>query len=256
MTNYRKLTQAELLAEARQRFGHDPMKFAFKCPSCGDVATLQDFKDAGAAPSRAGQECIGRLPGATRGCNWAAYGLIRGPWEVVIPADGDRPEQSVWGFPLAPPNALVGSAAAQKEGVTNRWGKPHVLIIETIEPITDDNGVVLDRNYEVSIECPGVTDACAEWVECSVAGCTVPREYNHEARDALGHGAEHRWFRELSIWGVRSGFCFVVNHGHGVGGEVAERSQLGVGPYEVEPEFEDGSLQDLVLVGERTSGAV
>jgi hypothetical protein len=133
--------------------------------------------------------------------------------------------------------------------------KPHVLIVETIEPVTDDNGVVIDRNYEVSIECPGVTDACAEWVECVVASCTVPAEYNHDARDALGHGVAHRWFREPSIWATRSPFCFVVNHGHDIAGEVAERNQLGVGPHDVEPEFEDGSLQDLVLVGACASSA-
>lgn len=114
MTEYRKLTQDELLAEATTRFGSDPMRFAFKCPSCGDVASLQDFKDAGARPEQAGQQCIGRSLGALkkpagpggknangRGCDWTAYGLFRGPWEIVLPAEGDKPERSVWGFPLA-----------------------------------------------------------------------------------------------------------------------------------------------------------
>lgn len=104
-----KLTQAELLSMATERFGDDPMKVAFQCPSCRDVATLQDFKDAGASPAQAGQECIGRSLGALkkpkptnkRGCDWAAYGLFRGPWEIVLPAEGDKPERSVWGFPLA-----------------------------------------------------------------------------------------------------------------------------------------------------------
>ena len=115
-SKYRKLTQDELTEEARERFGPDPMQWAFQCPRCGDVATLQDFKDAGASPNMAGQECIGRVLGGLtrradgtkggkkrgeRGCDWAAYGLFRGPWEVVVPAEGDRPERSVWGFPLA-----------------------------------------------------------------------------------------------------------------------------------------------------------
>lgn len=108
-SSYRKLTQAELLAEAKARFGDDPMTYAFRCPRCGDVATLQDFKDAGADPARAGQDCIGRHLGAltkpkptnTRGCDWAAYGLFHGPWEIVVPAEGDQPERSIWGFPLA-----------------------------------------------------------------------------------------------------------------------------------------------------------
>jgi hypothetical protein len=114
MSDYRKLTQNELFTEAVARFGDDPMKFAFKCPTCGDVATLQDFKDAGASPEQAGQECIGRTLGALkkehgpggkkytgRGCDWVAYGLFRGPWEIVLPAEGERPERSMWGFALA-----------------------------------------------------------------------------------------------------------------------------------------------------------
>lgn len=107
-SSYRKLTQAELLAEAKQRFGDDIWTWAFRCPHCDDVATFADFKQAGANPELCGQECIGRHLGAldpkstnTRGCDWAAYGLFRGPWEVVVPAEGDKPERSIWSFPLA-----------------------------------------------------------------------------------------------------------------------------------------------------------
>lgn len=114
---HRKLTQEELLSEAIERFGSDPMDFKFICPHCGDVAAIRDFRDAGADPGRAGQECIGRHLGAldkskhpsaeayrkagNRGCDWAAYGLFRGPWEIVLPAEGDKLERSMWGFPLA-----------------------------------------------------------------------------------------------------------------------------------------------------------
>jgi len=116
-TKYRKLTQAELLAEATERFGPDPMDIAFRCPNCDDVATIREFKEAGASTAAPGQDCIGRHLGALdkakhasaegyrkkggRGCDWAAYGLFRGPWEIVVPAEGDRPERSIWGFPLA-----------------------------------------------------------------------------------------------------------------------------------------------------------
>lgn len=103
-----RLTQAELWAMATERFGSDASAWAFKCPACGDVAAARDFKEAGAALTfgMTGQECIGRSlrsVGAvvTRGCQRAAYGLIRGPWEVVVPAEGDKPEQSIWCFPLA-----------------------------------------------------------------------------------------------------------------------------------------------------------
>jgi hypothetical protein len=118
-TDYRKLTQAELLAEARDRFGTDPMKWAFICPSCGDIANGTDFREALTANPRkhrsgneviasdvVGKECIGRSLGALetsdenwkgRGCTWVAYGLICGPWEVALP-DG----RSMHAFPLAP----------------------------------------------------------------------------------------------------------------------------------------------------------
>jgi hypothetical protein len=107
-TQHRKLTQAELQAEAKERFGDDPLDIAFACPACGDVARIRDFPEG--ARERAGQECIGRSLGALegpptndggrskakRGCDWAAYGFIRGPWEIEMP-DG----RSAWGFPLA-----------------------------------------------------------------------------------------------------------------------------------------------------------
>jgi len=129
---YRKLTQSELITEAVMRFGSDPMAWAFTCPACGDVATGQDIASALQAHPRAdhdgqpltasdllGRECIGVLlgalegpPGATgrgsasRGCDWVAYGLIRGPWEVII---GD--DVSVWCFPLGPPPVTATAPA-------------------------------------------------------------------------------------------------------------------------------------------------
>jgi hypothetical protein len=114
-------TQADLMAECVRRFGQDAKQWAFVCPTCGDVATIQDFIDAGDG-NKAGQECIGRLLGSPeakrvkgrracgpakghRGCNWAAFGLLRGPWKVTLPADGDKPERDVWSFALAPGGA-------------------------------------------------------------------------------------------------------------------------------------------------------
>lgn len=117
-TEPRTLTQAELLAEATERFGADPIKWAFACPTCGDIANGEDFREALAANPRkhrtgaeviasdvVGQECIGRTLGALqkdteytgRGCDWAAYGLFGGPWTISLP-DG----RSMHAFPLAP----------------------------------------------------------------------------------------------------------------------------------------------------------
>ena len=104
-------TQQDLCDEAAARFGDDARDWAFRCPSCGDVATARDFKDAGADPNRIGQECIGRHLGAlsgkkptkdggrslaSRGCDWCAYGLFRGPWLIDLPNG-----KTVGSFPLA-----------------------------------------------------------------------------------------------------------------------------------------------------------
>lgn len=107
---HRLLTQQQLVDEARAAFGDDPEKWAFRCPSCGDVAVAQDFRDAGADTGRLGQECIGRHLGALtgppttdggrsiakRGCDWCAYGLIPGPWTIRLSDD-----REVSGFALA-----------------------------------------------------------------------------------------------------------------------------------------------------------
>jgi hypothetical protein len=127
----RTLTQAELITEARARFGADPLAWAFQCPSCQDIATGADFREALAEHPRRnlssgedviasdllGQECIGRTLGALdrkpyegRGCDWAAYGLLAGPWTVALPNG-----RSMHSFPLAPAGP-EGHAATTPEG--------------------------------------------------------------------------------------------------------------------------------------------
>lgn len=130
MTEAVRLTQDELREMLVERFGEDPMAWAFRCPHCGDVATGQDFRDALAAHPRAnrdgsattasdiiGQECIGRTLGALvkptathdRGCDWCAYGLFRGPWLV------DLGEGKTMGcFPVA--DAPAPPDACSREG--------------------------------------------------------------------------------------------------------------------------------------------
>ena len=91
----------EWLAEGRELFGRDIMKWKFRCPMCGHVASVQDFKDAGAEdPNDSFQECIGRYLGAgapgspdgnPNGCNWASYGLFGIPNDkgrLVMAEDG------------------------------------------------------------------------------------------------------------------------------------------------------------------------
>lgn len=114
---YRKLPLAEFHAEASRLFPGGPRTIAFQCPNCNDVATVGEFADLNVGEA-AGQECIGRSYGpmsrprkpksnkfTDRGCDWAAYGLFNGPWEIVFPAEGNRPERSVWSFPFAHPVA-------------------------------------------------------------------------------------------------------------------------------------------------------
>lgn len=73
-------------------FGEDKAKWAFVCPSCGHVATVQDYRDAGAPTGAVAYSCVGRWKGprsnAFHGsgsgpCNYAGGGLIRlNPVEV------------------------------------------------------------------------------------------------------------------------------------------------------------------------------
>jgi hypothetical protein len=73
------------LQRGRELFGDDFQVWRFRCPICHRVQTIGDFrkfKDLGASPDSAAQECIGRYTGGMDGpdgCDWAAYGLFRGP---------------------------------------------------------------------------------------------------------------------------------------------------------------------------------
>lgn len=90
-------TPKEWREEGEKRFGHDFMKWKFRCPMCGHVASVQDFKDAGAKdPNCAYTECIGRYTGKgspkegdSTGCNWAAYGFFGIPRDHDIVVSGD-----------------------------------------------------------------------------------------------------------------------------------------------------------------------
>lgn len=68
-------TKEEWLAEGEKLFGNDYVNYKFKCPQCGNVASGQEFKDAGTSPSAMYCECIGRHVEG-KGCDWAAYGLF------------------------------------------------------------------------------------------------------------------------------------------------------------------------------------
>lgn len=86
-TKLRTLTHQEWLGEATRKFGPDAQKWAFKCPSCGHVATVAQYKAAGAKESQVGFNCIGRHKPTKNtvtifqadkgdGCNYTQGGLF------------------------------------------------------------------------------------------------------------------------------------------------------------------------------------
>jgi len=94
-----RYTQEEWKAEAQRRLGENFMNWKFKCPMCGHVASVRDFKNAGASdPNCAYTECIGRYTGKgapqkgdSSGCNWCSYGLFGIPndnADTIILPDG------------------------------------------------------------------------------------------------------------------------------------------------------------------------
>jgi hypothetical protein len=86
-------------AKGRELFGEDPMKWRFVCPSCKHVASVQDWKDAGAPGNAAAFSCVGRWKGGDdkktfRGeggpCFYAGGGLFAINPVTVIDPDGKR----------------------------------------------------------------------------------------------------------------------------------------------------------------------
>jgi hypothetical protein len=84
MCEQRTMTLAEWRSEGAKRFGTDVMKWRFTCPSCGYVASVQEWKDVGAPVGAVGFSCVGRYTGSDKElfdrsggpCNYAGGGLI------------------------------------------------------------------------------------------------------------------------------------------------------------------------------------
>lgn len=82
----KKYTLKEWREKGTELFGTDITKWQFKCPACGNIASVQDFINLGQsdvdACNHSYNECIGRYTGAgypkdgSTPCNWAAYGLL------------------------------------------------------------------------------------------------------------------------------------------------------------------------------------
>lgn len=83
------MTKEEFKVEAIKRFGMDMMNWKFVCPVCGNIASVSDYKKAGAPEGSVGFSCIGRwLPNSRRAfgkndenapskpCDYAGGGLF------------------------------------------------------------------------------------------------------------------------------------------------------------------------------------
>jgi hypothetical protein len=89
----KKYTHEQWIEEAKRRFGDDPMDWRFVCPVCGHVASVRDWKDAGAAEGEVAFSCVGRhIEGSKAAfeqsgegpCTYAGGGLFRlNPVEVT-----------------------------------------------------------------------------------------------------------------------------------------------------------------------------
>ena len=115
-TSQETYTLSEWRAKAIELFGEDFMKWKFVCPICGHVATVQDWKDAGAPAKSAAFSCVGRWVGANpeivkgdigpngikgKGpCNYAGGGLFQLNPIVVVDPDGHEMKA----FAFAEPN--------------------------------------------------------------------------------------------------------------------------------------------------------
>lgn len=90
-------------AEARRRFGENAMDWKFVCPSCGHIASVADWKAAGATEGEVAFSCVGRHIEASQQmcrrpgpCNYAGGGLIRlNPVKIIT---GTEKSISVFAF--------------------------------------------------------------------------------------------------------------------------------------------------------------
>lgn len=64
--NHRETTLEQYITDAEERFGADRMNWKFVCPACGYIASVAEYKEAGAPEGVVGFSCVGRWKGARR----------------------------------------------------------------------------------------------------------------------------------------------------------------------------------------------
>lgn len=94
-TEKARYTETEWLQEAERRFGSNIRAWRFVCPSCGHIASVQEWADSGAGEGEVAFSCVGRnLPGSKRifdkpgPCNYAGGGLFQLNPVTVVHEDG------------------------------------------------------------------------------------------------------------------------------------------------------------------------
>lgn len=85
------ITRAKWEAMGHELYGDNKQAWRFECPMCHNVQSVERAKREWPELEGMGwqpwAECIGRYLEGRGGCDWAAYGLFRGPLEI------DAPEQ-------------------------------------------------------------------------------------------------------------------------------------------------------------------
>lgn len=93
-----EITLDEFLAKAKAAFGENQDNWKFRCPSCGHVSSVADWKRVGAKEPDVGYNCVGRYEGdrklmaanafkkAGGPCNYTGGGLFKlNPMHVKFP---------------------------------------------------------------------------------------------------------------------------------------------------------------------------
>ena len=84
-----KITSEQWETLGRKLYGENKHDWQFQCPMCGNVQSVAiarkkwpELEGVGWQPW---SECVGRYLEGAAGCDWAAYGLFRGPIVIEHP---------------------------------------------------------------------------------------------------------------------------------------------------------------------------
>lgn len=79
------MTLSEWEAEGKRRFGDEQLDWKFKCPACGHIQSMREFKDARLEPQLAYLNCASRHGlGGKADCKWTIGGLLSLGGQYVI----------------------------------------------------------------------------------------------------------------------------------------------------------------------------